>query len=257
MKRGAGEWPAERWGLTAPESYVLYSAPTVSGSEAFKLALRELALRRAIRMERHGMRRGTGTASEPALEPVLEVFNRAARGVDVVRVNDLAREAKRAFGRSFAGYVNDHVYPSLEQRGLIRAEESRFLGILRRRRHRLTPEGREALDELREWLWVGEDRLGRWVRDDPDRALAYAGGAGASLLLMSGLYPELERLGRRFLEGGDAPLGGGVLDIGLFSEEAGGGGLDSIDAGFDAGGAFGGFGDGGGGGGGDGGGGGG
>src|SRR5678816_908766 len=38
-------WPATRWGLSAPESYVVLNGPSASGSEAFKLGLMELVAR--------------------------------------------------------------------------------------------------------------------------------------------------------------------------------------------------------------------
>jgi Golgi phosphoprotein 3 (GPP34) len=254
MDPDAGGWPSDSWGLTAPESYVLQARARPSGAEAFKLALRELVLKRVLGMEGAILREGSATTSEPALLPVLDLYHRAAGGEEVggVPVEQLAKQARREFGRSLAGYVNEHVYPALEERGLLRTEESRLLGLFPRRRRRLTAAGREAAEELRDWLRIGDERLGEWTRDAPDRALAYAGGAGAALLLMPALYPELERLGRHAVEdessfhygafGGNG--GFGELDAGV---DAGGGFDFGGGGGFDAGGGFGG-GDGGGGG---------
>lgn len=272
MEPVSREWPSARWGLTAPESYVLQLPEPLSSVEAFKLALRELALRRALqveRLERKGplarrrpkvvLRAGTNYLTEPALMPLLELHGRLTgrRGVDGVLVEDFAKAARREFSRSLAGYVDDCVYPSLVQRGLMRPEEVGRLRMLRRRQYALTPAGREAAGELDAWLRVGRDRLEAWARDEPQRALAYAGGAGAAILLMKELYPEFDRLGKRIVTGAEH----GSLDFETFGvADAGDGGafdafdsFDGIDAGVDVGAGWGGDGGGGNGGGGNGG----
>ena len=44
-------WPATRWGLSAPESYVVLNGPSASGSEAFKLGLMEMVARGVLVLE--------------------------------------------------------------------------------------------------------------------------------------------------------------------------------------------------------------
>jgi hypothetical protein len=51
MESGPRNLPSQRWRLTAPESYALQVPYMPSSVEAFKLALRELALRRALTVE--------------------------------------------------------------------------------------------------------------------------------------------------------------------------------------------------------------
>ena len=241
METGPREWPSEQWQLTAPESYVLRLPRPRRHVELFKLALRELVLRRALtieQLEQAGLFRqrsktvlrvGTQHMSEPALAPLVELHSRARRrsASDGVLVEDFAKEARREFTGSLMGYLNNHVYPSLVQRGLMEVEEPTGLRAFRRRRHVRTAAGGEALAELEEWLRVGNACLKDWVRDSPERALAYTAGAGAAVLLMPGLYPELERIGRQ-VPGGDAAIGHGwAADFE---------GFDGIDAGFGAGG---------------------
>jgi hypothetical protein len=124
MGPASHEWPSARWRLTAPESYVLQLPRPLSSVEAFKLALRELALRRALqveRLERTGplarrrpkvvLRAGTNYLTEPALLPLLELHGRLTgrRDVDGVLVEDFAKAARREFSRSLVGYVDDCV----------------------------------------------------------------------------------------------------------------------------------------------------
>jgi hypothetical protein len=259
METGPGDWPSDRWRMTAPESYVLQLPRPLSSAEAFKLALRELALRRALRVEQLAeagllgrrrrktvLRTGTQHVSEPALQPLVELHARTRErgGADGVLVEDYAKQARRAFTRSFAGYVNDHVYPSLADRGLMEVEERAF----KRRRYVRTAAGDEAAAELEEWLHLGRGHVEAWGRSEPERLLAYVGGAGAAILLMRDLYPEFDRIGKNVLMGGDlAAVPGG--DAGAFDDFDGGAfdAFDGIDAGVDAGGGWGGDGGGGGG----------
>jgi hypothetical protein len=277
MEPESREWPKARWRLTAPESYVLQAPLDLSGAEAFKLALRELLLRRALRVERletarvlgrtrpKTVLRSAASVAEPALAPLLELHARVIQrgGHDGVLVEDFARAARREFGRSFAGYVDDHVYPALAERGLVTSREERRLGLFRRMRHELTAAGHDVAAELGDWLQVGRERVEGWTRDSPERALAYAGGAGAAILLMPELYPEFERLGRHVATQGEpvaglGEFGGGELDLGAFGSGDPGAtdafdSFDGIDAGVDAGAGWGGDGGGDGGGGGNGG----
>ena len=157
--------------------------------EAFKLALQELVLRRALRVERlegSGMRSWRrpgsvlraapqyGAVSEPPLQPLLELHGRVPtrRELEGPLVEDFAKDARREFSRSLAGYVNDCVYPSLVERGLTRVDETTRLGVFRRKRNVLTPDGQDAAAELDEWLKVGRDRVEGWARSSPEHALA-------------------------------------------------------------------------------------
>jgi hypothetical protein len=266
MEPDRRDWPAARWLVTAPESYVLQLPRHLSSVEAFKLALRELVLRRALQVEqreragflvrrrpKHVLRIGTRSesGSEPALAPLLDLAARMPERpeLDGVPVEDFAKAARREFTRSLAGYVNECVYPALVDRGFMRPVESARWPGNRRRRYVRTEAGEDAAAELDEWLRVGRERVEDWARDEPERALAYAGGAGAAILLMPSLYPEFDKLGKQVVAGGDAALAHGWpgdLDLGSFDGDLGG--FDGIDAGVDAGGGFGG-GDGGGGGG--------
>jgi hypothetical protein len=225
MAEYAGTWPARPWRLTAPESYVLYLGKSPPGSEALKLALKELILRRALRVEqldrsgRLGRKRSVSAfragsrstaISEPPLAAVMELYEQtdeshpgdartgspSARGYDGVLVDAFARAARRSFGRSLAGYVNDHVFPAMEQRGLLRSKPRKSLGYRSRRRWALTVAGQDAADQLEKWVGVGHRQMAGWVRDDPARGRAYAQAAGAAVLLMSSLYPQLDRLAR-------------------------------------------------------------
>jgi hypothetical protein len=54
----------------------------------------------------------------------------------------------------------------------------------------LSDTGREAVEEIEEWLRTGRARLGDWVSEEQELAYTYTSGAGATILLMDDLYPE-------------------------------------------------------------------
>lgn len=253
------DWPATRWSLTAPEAYVLDSVGDGSGVTAFKLAVKELVARRALRLEtletrgRLGRRRQRsaliegpqmGVVSEQPLIAVLALFadvdkrtlqtteasGGGTRPIDGVLVEAFARAARKRF-RGFHGYRDRHVVAALVARGLMTVQSGGFWSSGRKG---WTDEGREADDELEWWLEVARERFAGWMSDDPAKALAYTAGAGAAILLMDDLYPEFALLGRHLAErpagggGGDGAVAGAADD-----EERAGAGPDPSDPGPD------------------------
>ena len=206
------EWPGTSWKLTAPESFVLLNGPAASGSEAFKLGLMELVARNVVQLEtvtRGGtfgrtkqvaLLRDGSRANAPREQPLTAIWELYRRcratlvdGLPTVPVEDLARAAARHY-HPLGRYVAEDVLPALEARGFYERRAARILWIFPTTRHQLTVQGDAARAELREWLSVGEGRLAGWVDPYPAQALAYAGAAGAALLLMPGLFPDLRRL---------------------------------------------------------------
>ena len=209
------DWPASRWLLTAPESRALLRAPELPDLEAIKLALKEVVLRGGLRLDRverpgrlgrgrvtTALRPGIGSPpAEPALRAVLDLVSGleprplvlAGPGRAEVR-GVLLEHVATAVRKRLGSYRDETLLPTLERRGLARAESAKTLGLLPRCRVALSEDGRAAQRELREWLEAGEKRFGGWARNDPERALAFAGGAGAAVLLMSEVHRELDAL---------------------------------------------------------------
>ena len=223
------EWPSTRWALSAPASRALLRAPVPPGGvEPLTLALKELVVRGAVRLERvkrpGRVARGRDAAAvrvvpgapgvDAVLRPALDLVGGLRRRelvradgsgdrVHAVLLDDLASLSERRR----EAYRDDHVLPALERHGLATIRTLRVLGVVVRQRAALTERGFEAQDELRRWLEVGEDRVSGWAASDPARALAFAGGAGAALLLMPEVHRELHVLYHR-----DAVGDGGVAD---------------------------------------------
>ena len=180
-----------RLDLTAPEWYVLNYVGHGFASEAFKLAVKELVVRGALRVEpverrRRGRRRqGSAALTDgprlrmrppPALAPVLGVYSEVRkhalqttdesaagmRPIEGVRAEDFAKVARKPFGGQVSKYVRRCVLPLLSGAGLLTTAGG---GISKRTSW--TAAGRQAVDELAEWMAVGRRNLRPWVFRDP------------------------------------------------------------------------------------------
>ena len=212
-------WPATPWELTAPESYVLLHGPSASGAETFKLAVLELVARGFLKLVQveeastlggqhrlDGLVRGARAKppAEPALASVWTLYasiptRTFVDGSEGVPVDELAREAQRRY-KLLRHFVERVVMSTLLDRGLYTYEHYRIFWFFPASRLVLSPAGANARADLEARLALGREQFGRWVDADPARALGFVGLAGATLLLMSGLYPDLGRLGRHLPE---------------------------------------------------------
>ena len=207
-------WPSTRWQLTAPECYQLRYSGEGFAMTTFRLAVKELVAARALRVrpvKGGGRWRGkepaaltagphAGVAAEAPLAPVLELFARSpkrrlqtaevstlgTRSFEGVLMKDYLRAARMEFGR-FYDYRSQYVFSALEARGLVTCWRASPKAAW-------TDTGREAAEELDEWLLIGKERIGDWVSEDPQAALAYTSGLGATVLLMDDLDPEFALL---------------------------------------------------------------
>lgn len=236
MAADRADWPATAWTLTAPESYVLLHGPHASGRETFKLALLDLIARGTLRLVEVTGRGVFGrdrrasvlvpgpTPVPPAAQPLASVWlvysgvplRSYAGGVTGVPVAALARAAVRRY-RSLDRYRFEEVVPALVDRRLFAREEYRVLWLVPAQRIVVTPAGARARADLEQRLALGRAQFGDWVERDPARAAAFAGLAGAAVLLMSPLFPDFQRLRRQLGSGaasaGDA--GAGMAAAGL------------------------------------------
>ena len=80
----------------------------------------------------------------------------------------------------------------------------RILGLFPATRWVLTPEGSAAQGDLLWRVQYGNRELGRLVDDNPTRAIAFAGLAGAAVLLMDDARPHLLRLREQLAAGAQA-----------------------------------------------------
>jgi hypothetical protein len=236
MGQPQADWPRMRLELTAPEWYVLNYVGNLD-SEAFKLAVKELVVRGALRVEpvetrRLGRRRQRSALTDgprlrmrppPALGPVLDVYSNAQkralqtthqsaagmRPVEGVRIEDFAKASRKRFGGRLHRYVRECVLPLLRGVRLMTTAGGAFGG-----RASWTASGRQAVDELDEWMAVGRRNLRRWVHQDPARGIAWASSGGAAVLLMNDFYPQFVRLGQ-FLADRRVPADGGGAAIGI------------------------------------------
>jgi len=237
MGRPQVDWPRLRLDLTAPEWYVLNYVGHGFASEAFKLAVKELVVRGALGVEpverrRLGRRRQGSALTDgprlrmrppPALAPVLDVYSKVQkqglqttdasaagmRPIEGVHTEDFAKAARKRFGGQLNKYIRRCVLPLLSGAGLMTTAGG---GISKRTSW--TAAGRQAVDELDEWMAVGRRHLRPWVFRNPARGIAWASSGGAAVLLMNELYPQMVRLGQ-LLADRRLPADSGGAEIGI------------------------------------------
>lgn len=211
------DWPATAWALTAPESYVLLHGPEASGRETFKLALLELVARGTLRLVEVGGAGGfgrgrrvsvlaPGVRPEPPAAQALASLWLLYSGVPLrlfdgdvagVALPDFVRAVRRRY-RSLDRYRFEEVVAPLVDRGLLAREEYRLLWLWPARRVVVTPAGARPRADLERRLALGRAHFGGWVDADPARAVAFAGLAGAAVLLMNPLYGDIQRLRQQY-----------------------------------------------------------
>jgi hypothetical protein len=186
---------AQPWRFSAAESLLLQRDAEVSGAEVLKVALAELVAGGQLRVEpgrkprlvRGAARLGRAGRSVRAL---LDVFERTGVGRAGLEVAKLAAAVRARYG-SLDGYRDQVVLAGLVEDGLFAAETRRVLWLFPARRHVLTFAGQSAQRRLGE--------LHEELRADPAAAVP---AAGAAVLLLPALFPELRELERARRTGG-------------------------------------------------------
>ena len=233
---GSSDFPATPWELPAAESHVLLHGLDDNDPRPFKLAVMELVARRVLALtevaERGAYNRPHTTSvlssgaeprepTERSLAAVWRLFRATPRhpfadGTIGLSFADFGVVARRRYGQ-VGRFATQEVLPTLIERGYYAREERRLLGIFRSGRYVVTPAGRAAQAELQRRVELGEQEFGGWARNDPNRALLYAGMAGSSLLLMPFLFHDLDGLQRRSGDEGSGELamadGGGSAPL--------------------------------------------
>lgn len=210
----------DRWGVSAPEAYVLLHGPERARqpeSEAFRLALVELWARGWISgsagegepAETSGSRLVRGDSDfaprDRALVAALAVFESAlseagdpGEGVPAEYVFARARER---YG-DLAAYLEEEVLPSLEERGYYERADDRILWVIPRKRWRETGAGKRVREDL-ERTAEEAGGLPELARRDPEGARSFVRGAGPVLLMMPFLYPDVAGLSGAGLAGSE------------------------------------------------------
>jgi hypothetical protein len=184
------------WGLSAPELCVLRREGRGDGREALRMAVLELIVRGALRLDFGGrsrryvsvQRTDVGVHLDP---PVAAVA--ACLGSAPMSLRSLEHELSLMWATPHE-FVWSEVVPALCDRGvaqrMARRRGLRWMG----NRLVLTECGRTARAQLGEQLTVLEERLGGWLAEDAAGAVAYVAEAGAAVLLAPAAWRHVARL---------------------------------------------------------------
>ncbi len=183
------------------------------GRQVMRTALLHLVARGHLHLERPEQKKwyGAGNAIQarllpqpeplpPPLRVVLEALHKPGQADQPIGMTNLLYRLQQTFGAGYGRYLAQHVRSALVTRGLLRVEESRALGVFRRRRYRLTPNGEVRRAQLQKQLEAA-GKLPDQLRDQPRQAAVTAAGLGALILLVDELRPHygaLAEVTRRF-----------------------------------------------------------
>jgi len=226
-----------QWALTAPESYVLVYGRNFP-AEPIKLALAELIARGVLRLIEaqekwwpfgkkksiEVLTRGpnAGVALPRSLAAMLELYQAApqhilAEDLSVVAVDELARLLRRRY-RTYERFVMSEVMPTLIEKGLYRTGTQPSYWPFQTSRHVRTPQGDEAAAQLEGWLATTEEEFSELLAADPGAASQFVLRAGAALLLLQQLHPQLRQLTSVVDVGAGMPTGAPFLIYGRPAE---------------------------------------
>ncbi len=227
-------WPAP-WRLSAPESYVLLNG-TEETAEPFKLAIMELVSRGVLALDDFVFRGSADGADvglnvqtgnkvlrsgpnatvpvEAPLASVVRIYQNIATMAfqGQVGVAEFLRQARRTYG-SINAYTTVELLPALIERGLYGRKKGKRLWLFPVTRTVLTPAGQTARAELQQWVDLGQGSFGPWAGSDPRLAMAFLGGAGASVLLVPPVYTRLRGLYDEVDAPGDVNWDGSAIDF--------------------------------------------
>jgi len=182
--------------LSAPELCVVREEGRGDGREALRMAVLELILRGVLRLN------GRRLSGRPATLQRTDIAADLAAPVAAVaaslcgapmNLRDLEHQLALTWPTP-RDYVWSEVLPVLCDKGVMQlADRGRPLSWLGPKPV-LTPLGRDAQGELDERLATFDGPFRRWVRDDPGRAAAFVGQAGATVLLAGSAWWEVRQL---------------------------------------------------------------
>lgn len=235
MDKAATMWSLSDPELTAPEFYMLlYGTQTWTKLEAFKLAVSELVARRELSLKQveprgsFGLKERASGLLEANIEPYRHLESRSLQAVlDLVRnagtrtlpdettlqitLKGFVRAVRKKYGWA-AGYADVEVMPLLADRGLYRREDRKLrlpFGAslkLGAPNWQLTAAGEQKREKLWQNIKLGEEKFGKWVNEDPERALEFLGTVGSGVLFMEGIHQDLHRLNERLREAEDSDV---------------------------------------------------
>lgn len=141
--------------------------------------------RRTVRLRQ----RENGIPLPPELAVVLEALFPLGEPVKPLGATEVVHRLQKRFGAGFGRYSSRHLRPELVNRGWLRVEEYRVLGIFPRTRHQPTGEGERLRAEVEERLRSAAE-VPQLLEREPERALGIVAGLGALVVLSEALRPH-------------------------------------------------------------------
>lgn len=190
----------------SPAHAQLVLRPDAPARDALRIALLHLITldhlraenvrKRGLLGETRSVRLGRGAGREPLPEElavVLDALFPPGQPPKLLSQTEFVYRVQRRFGADYEKYTALHLRPSLMERGWMREEVNRVLGLIPRRSYPLTPQGERMKTHLEELL-QSVNQVPDLLETDPRLALQAVAALGPLVLLSDSVRPHLAAL---------------------------------------------------------------
>jgi hypothetical protein len=202
---------AEPVGLSAAEACVLMTLPRFNARLALKFGLMGLLAQGILRSDeetRPGLVRTRRILHlrvapdlpadlPPLAASLVAVVNAAAPREGVI--DEVIKQAMRAYRRTLVGFVLDGIGPALVARGFAEMRHRRLLGIFPNTAFHCTPTGEAEKTRVQNALHEAR-AIPQYLDRDPAQAATLAAAAGGAILLVEELRTHYPQLAKAFEE---------------------------------------------------------
>ncbi len=179
-------------GLTPAEAMYLTDPENSSGQQMLRYTLLDLATRGVLEVT-DNYRVGRGEQYlDSQIRPHEAVFAKYFTHFDdYIDMQRLSRTVSAELKNRYDLFKNEYVRESLLEKGLLKAETRKILGIIPVQEYQLTSKGIRARNKAKQLLKRADNQLSATVKSNPEQADAYISEGGPSLLLLEEYPPGL------------------------------------------------------------------
>jgi hypothetical protein len=180
----------ENLNLTPAEALYLADPENSSGQQMLRYTLLDLAARGVLDVTDNYRVGGGEQYLDSEIQPHEAVFSKYFMHFDdYVDMQRLSRTVSAELKNRYELFKNEHVRQSLVEKGLLKIETRKILGIVPIQEYQLTSEGIRARNKANQLLKRTNNQVASTIKSNPDQADAYISQGGPSLLLLEEYPP--------------------------------------------------------------------
>ena len=179
-------------GLTPAEALYLTDPENSSGQQMLRYTLLDLAVRGVLDVtDNYGVGRGEQYL-DSQIRPHEAVFAKYFTHFDdYVDMQRLSRTVSAELKNRYDLFKNEYVRESLLEKGLLKIETRKILGLVPVKEYQLTSKGIRTRNKANQLLKRADSQFSSTIKSNPGQADAYISEGGPSLLLLEDYPPGL------------------------------------------------------------------